>query len=176
MGYCKIINIRNTKKEDWLDNHDKEIVKNFLQENKADARSFSMMDALDYDLVRQLRLETSYLNFLIDLDSKEFAKCIVKLVADSVYMYGNLLIFSDVSIKEFSVDSEAMDNIRFMRSKIDKLTVELNETSDCKQLESFTMGCKVGTLIIKGKDLDTEYIKDRLNRFAKVKKIEFNEV
>lgn len=176
MGYCKIIDIKNNKREDWLDEHDKQIIKNFLQENRSDAKSFSMTTALDYDLVRQLRLVTSYFNFLIDIDNKEFAKCVVKLVADSVYMYGNLLIFSDVSIKEFSVDSEAMDNIRFMRSKIDKLTVELTETSDCKQLESFTMGCKVGTLIIKGKDLDTEYIKDRLNRFAKVKKIEFNEV
>lgn len=176
MGYCKIIDIKNIKKENWLDNHDKEIIKNFLQENKANARSFSMMTALDYDLVRQIRLVDSYFNFLIDLDNEEFAKCLVKLVADSVYMYGNLLILCDISIKEFAVDSEAMHNIRFMRSKVDKLTVPLHETSDCKTLESFIRGCRVGTLIIKGKDLDTEYIKDRLNMFSKVKKIEFNNI
>lgn len=173
MGYCKIIDIKNIRKEVLLDNHDKEIIKNFLEENKSNARSFSMMDALDYDLVRQLRLETSYFNFLIDLDNKEFAKCIVKLVADSVYLYGHLIIFDGVSIKEFGLDREAICNIRFMSSKVDKLTVKLPETSDCKHLESLLRGCKVDTLIINGKDLDTEYIEDRLNRFAKVKKIEF---
>ena len=173
MGYCKIIDIKNTKKENQLDSHDEEIIRNFLQENKTNARSFSMMDALDYDLVRQIRLVPSYFNFLIDLDNKEFAKCIVKLVADSVYLYGNIIIFSDVSIKELSLDSEALHYIRFMRSKVDKLTVQLPETSNCKQLESLLRACKVDTLIINGKDLDTEYIEDRLNRFAKVKKIEF---